>query len=219
MVARTGRLVAAFGAVLGSLVLAHSIVFLVRYGSAFGEALAHNGHDVAWSIAVWSSIVFGTALGLGGAFQLWRLGRASHPTSSIASVGAADVGGLNPRTFARSWLWTAGRLAGAVGILLTIQENFERASAGMTVPGIGLLVSEEYPWALPIVIAVGLVAGLVVSLFRWRRDVLLARIRAARLAQARSGSALRPRQVTLRPVASILGRARGLRAPPLAFLG
>ena len=40
--------------VLGAaaIVGAHDVLFLVRYGSAYGEALAHAGHDGTWTRAV-----------------------------------------------------------------------------------------------------------------------------------------------------------------------
>src|SRR5512133_1592832 len=45
MLARLGRALVPVGSGLVALVLSHSLVYLVRYGSAYGEALAHNGHD------------------------------------------------------------------------------------------------------------------------------------------------------------------------------
>ncbi|HLX35126.1 MAG TPA: hypothetical protein VKR30_07780 [Candidatus Limnocylindrales bacterium] len=219
MVARTGRLLTAVGAVLGSLVLAHSIVFLVRYGSAYGEELAHNGHDLAWSIAVWASIVLGVGLALAGAIQLVRLARAANRTASIApkrSPTAAEIGRLDPRAFVRSWLRIGGGLAIAVAILLTTQENIERAGVGLTVPGVGLLVSPEYPWAVPIVVGVGLAVGFVLALFRWRRGVLVARLAAARRAAlVGRTSALRPRIPWVEPRhAAIVAHQIAGRAPP-----
>jgi len=212
MARRSARVLGVLGTTLVALVLAHSLVFLVRYGSAYGEALAHAGHDLAWTIAVVSSGVLGAGLALAGLFQLYRLGAGGSMPGP--SVGRPDDPG--PSLTSR-WLTTSVRLAATTAILLTIQENVERAGVGLPTPGIGLLLSADYPWAVVIVAAVGLAIGLVVALYGWRRDVLVARLRAARRVSPPAVAAPAPTWIPLRPVASVLGRARGLRAPPRAL--
>jgi hypothetical protein len=213
MAGRSTRVLGAVGAALVALVLAHSLVFLVRYGSAYGEALAHNGHDLAWSIAVWSAAILGSGLAIAGVFQLSRLSRAASAIWPVAVRATPPAGpGL-----VRRWLGTSGRLAVLTAVLLTIQENVERSGLGLPAPGPGLLVSGDYPWAVAIVIAVSLAIGLVVALFRVRREALLVRIRAAGRAQARTAPDAKPNVLHHRPAASVLGQARGLRAPPVAF--
>jgi hypothetical protein len=212
MARRSARVLGVVGSTLVALVLSHSLVFLVRYGSAYGEALAHAGHDLAWTIAVVSSGALGASLALAGLFQLRRLNARGAMLGS--SVGRTD----DPRPGLISrWLTTSGRLAATTAILLTIQENVERAGVGLPAPGIGLLLSADYPWAVCIVVAVGFAVGLVISLFRWRRDVLVARLRAARQVERHAVAAPAPTWIPLRPVASVLGRAQGLRAPPRAL--
>ena len=210
MAGRSMRALGALGAVLVALVLSHSIVYLVRYGSAYGEALAHNGHDLAWTLAVLSAGILGGGLALAGLVQLVRLGRAA---SAHAGPGvAASVRGGLP-----SWLWLSGRLAVATAVLLTLQENLERAAIGQPLLGPGLLLSPEFPFGAVIVAGVSLAVGLVVTLFRRRRDALLARIRAVR-AWPRAIAEV-PQRTTgiLRPTISALGAVRGLRAPPLTL--
>lgn len=212
MARRSARVLGALGSTLVALVLSHSLVFLVRYGSAYGEALAHAGHDLAWTIAVVSAGVLGVGLALAGLHQLRRLSARGSMLGS--NVGRAD----DPRpSLISRWFTTSARLAATTAILLTIQENVERTWVGLPAPGIGLLLSADYPWAVLIVAAVGSAVGLVIALFRWRRDVLVARLRAAREFPPAAVAAVAPRSVSLRPPASVLGRAQGPRAPPRAL--
>src|SRR5689334_25264189 len=102
MLARLGRALVPVGSGLVALVLSHSLVYLVRYGSAYGEALAHNGHDQAWTLAAWSSAVLGGTLVVAGLVRLLRLGRAVSERWPIGPHRADD----HPRagTWLRSWL-------------------------------------------------------------------------------------------------------------------
>lgn len=215
MTGRSIRIVVALGTALVALVLTHSLVFLVRYGSAYGEALAHNGHDLAWSLAVWSAAVLGIGLALAGAVRLAVLARSARSSGSPGAVPARTQ--LRGRALIRGWLLASGRLAAVTTVLLTLQENLERAGAGLPRPGIGLVVSPEYPGAVAIIALVSLAVGFVVALYRWRRDALLARIRAARLVHRHAPSRRRTLAPQHRPTVSILGRAGGLRAPPFAL--
>ena len=210
MAPRSIRVLAALGAVLVALVLSHSIVYLARYGSAYGEALAHNGHDLAWTLAVLSAGVLGGGLTLAALIQLARLGRA-------AGAAGTAAGPLRPtiQHGIRSWLLTAGRLAAVTAVLLTVQENVERAAVGLPLPGVGLLVSPEFPFALAIVVGISFAVAFVVTLFRRRREALLARLRTARLWARDISPSGRPSRVGQRATISALGAVRGLRAPPL----
>jgi hypothetical protein len=194
-----------------ALVLAHDLVFLARFGSRYGEALAHSGHSETWPANVGTILVIATALGLAGLVRLAQLGifvRAATGSSS----GALDLPQL-----LRLWLRVALRIALISVVLLTVQENLERFSISGSMPGAGILLSPEYPFALWIAIAVGLLVGLVAALFEWRRRALIERLRAARAAVPRHTPAAgpRPRSAPLRPVVSVLGRLSGLRAPPV----
>jgi hypothetical protein len=195
---------------LVALVLAHDLVFLVRYGSAYGEALAHAGHDERWQAAVLA------VLGLGGGLlvaALVRLRALAREATGLDRDGRSGLGGraLLVRAAFRTWL----RLAASTLLILTVQENVERVGAGFAAPGPGLLLSPEYPWALPIVVGVSLVVGFVTALFRWRRDALIARIRAQRARHAAVPAAPRPVVRVIRRPWATLGRLGGLRAPPL----
>ena len=212
------RLITGFVAALAlqvvALVLAHDLVFLVRFGSRYGEALVHSGHGETWSTAVGTILVIASALVLAGVVRLAQLGilvRAAAGASAGFGAGALDLHQL-----LRLWLHVAPRIALVSVILLTVQENVERSSIGGSMPGPGILLSPEYPFALWIAIAVGLLVGLVAALFEWRRRALIERLRADRAALPRHTSAAepRPRSAPRRPVISVLGRQSGLRAPP-----
>ena len=196
---------------LVALVVAHSLVFLLAYGSGYQEALAHSGHDGTWGVAV--VIVLAAALGLIG-LGTWRLYRLGV----VARARAASEGGLRPGPGGFAWrlvgLWV--RLAGATTLLFIIQENLEHQHVGEGLPGLAVLGSAQYPNAIFVIAAVALAVALVVVLFRWRRDVLVARITGAR--ERWHGA---PRTVPRRPVvwverrhASIVLHRLSGRAPP-----
>jgi hypothetical protein len=191
---------------LAALVLAHDVIYLVRYQSAYGEALAHAGHGVAWTGAVGGVLVVAAGLATAGLVQLRRL--------SLEARGSAGGHSADPGlTFVRGWLRSSAGIAVIAAALLTVQENLERIPTGMVLPGVTLLVSPEYPFGLAIVAIVALVVGFVVALFRRRRDLLLARI-AERSRPATPATAPRRSQRDDRRPAWTRGRGAELRAPP-----
>lgn len=173
--ATSRRLLGFLAMTLVALVIAHNLVFLLAYGPAYDEALAHSGHDGAWGNAV--AVVLTAAFGLVG-LGTWRLYRLGI----VARARAPREGGrgLRESGFARRVvaLWLC--LAGATTLLFVVQENLERQHVGATPPGLAVLWSAEYPNAPLVIAAVALAVATVVALFRWRRDVLVARIAAAR---------------------------------------
>jgi hypothetical protein len=212
--------VAALALQVVALVLAHDLVFLARFGSRYGEALVHSGHGETWSSAVATILAIAAVLVLAGVVRLAQLGilvrAASADAASPAGMGSS-AGALDLRQLLRLWLRVASRIALVGVVLLTVQENLERSSTGGSMPGPGILLSPEYPFALWITLAVGLLVGLVAALFEWRRRALIERLRAARVALPRHTPVAepRPRYATRRPVVSVLGRRSGLRAPPV----
>jgi hypothetical protein len=210
---------AALALQLVALVLAHDLVYLARYGSRYGEALVHAGHGEAWTATVGTTVAIAATLVIVGAARLAHLGMLVRRANRIA--GAHDAAGkasgtLDVGQLLGLWLRLGSRMA-LVGVgLLTIQENLERSSLGGPAPGISVLLSPEYPWALWITIAVGLLVGLVAALFEWRRRALVARLRTARTLPRPASAGNPPAPVTSwRPATSVLGRRSGLRAPPL----
>jgi hypothetical protein len=211
---RLAGFLAAAAIQLVALVLAHELVFLARYGSRFGEALAHAGHGQTWNAAVTTSIVLAGGLAGVAALRLARLGFLVRRRGVVPS----GTGGLEPRPLLRAWLRIAPRMALLSVVLLSVQENLEQAAIGRAPAGPGILLTPEYAGGLWITIAVALAVGLVAALFDWRRRVLLAKLRAARPSVRRDPAArqLRPSVVLRRPAESLLGRRSALRAPPVA---
>jgi hypothetical protein len=196
---------------LVALVIAHNLVFLLRYGSGFDEALAHSGHDGAWGTAV--AVVLAAALGLAGlgACRLYRLGL-------LARILAASEGELRPGAsgFGRQLVGLWVLLAGATTLLFIVQENIEHQHVGDGLPGLAVLGSAVYPNAALVIAVVALAVAFVVALFRWRRDVLVARIAAASLGWQRVARAGQRRHAVWveRRNASIVVHQFSGRAPP-----
>jgi hypothetical protein len=206
------RLATAIGIVISmtvALVLAHDLAFLARYGSAFGEALAHAGHGSAWTGAAAGSVAIGAGLLLTAILGLRRLGLVAE---QLRARGTSSE--PRGRAFLRTWAIRAARLSLTTTFLLTIQENLERVSGGMAGPNIGLLVSAEYPSAIPIVLGVAIVVSFVAALVAWRRAVLVSRIRAARRRPIRASIVPQPAVgAERRPLAVVRG-LWAVRAPP-----
>ncbi len=197
-------------AVLVALVLAHDLVFLVGYGAAYGDALARTGHDHGWRTTVFLVLAVGGVLLVAAAARLIRL--AHEVRLARAPRITAEPSLL---AFLRSWLALAVALAVVVGALLVLLENFEHLRVGAMLPGLGVLGSREYPNALLVVCVVSSAVGFVAALYRWRMEVLVARIRAfPRRHHARpTASARLVQQVDRRP-GSLIGRCLAGRAPP-----
>jgi hypothetical protein len=195
---------------LVALVLGHNLIFLAGYGSAFGPAMAHTGHDHGWGAAVAISLSLGFALLLAAAWRLHRLhsaARAMHAVRLPAEPGArAFLLRLIP------W-WLALTLATAA--LFVLQENVESARVTAHLPGISVLASATYPNALAIIAAVALAVSLVTVLLGWKLEILIARIRATALRHERHTRSPLPRiEPRERRQRSILGSRLAGRAPP-----
>jgi hypothetical protein len=205
---RIGVWLGATATLLVSLVLAHDLAFLARYGSDYGEALAHAGHGPAWTGAVVGSVA--TAAGL-----LVAAGIGWHRLRLRARRLAAGSTSAEPglRAFLGTWSRATARLLAATGFLLTVQENVERVSSGIAGPDPGLLLSAAYPFAPAIVAAVSIVAAFVFALVGWRRAVLAERIRAAHH-PAHGAVPMRPIIGIERLPAAHLGGRLALRGPP-----
>jgi hypothetical protein len=212
MTGRIGFTVRVAVTALASLVLAHNLIFIAGYGSRFGAALAHTGHDHGWTVAALTSIGLAVcllAVAMRHLQQLRRMARGAGATRLPTEPGL--------RAFASRWLawWIA--LTFVTALLFVIQENLEHAHIGTALPGLAVLASNAYPNAIAIILAVALGISLVAALLGWRSDVLIARMNAERpWARTGTGQSFRgPEPVDRRP-GSILGRRLAGRAPPLA---
>jgi hypothetical protein len=207
---RPGRRLGELAMALVGLVLAHNLVFLAGYGSAYGAALAHTGHDRGWSAAVLAVLAMGAGLLAASAWRLRQLGVLARHVGSPQSWDEPQ-----PARLARAWLGLALRLGLAISALFLLQENLEHLRIGERLPGLSVFGSGSYPNALVIIATVALVVASVGTLFSWRRDVLMARIRAAQRSWRREVAPLPVPLDTIdrRPHAVFRG-GLAVRAPP-----
>jgi hypothetical protein len=196
---------------LVALVISHNIIFMLAYGAGYDEALAHSGHDGAWGSAVAITLAAASGLFGLGTWRIYRLGVLACALADTQSVIRPE-----PIRFVRQLVGLWMRLAGATTLVFFIQENVEHLRVGEAMPGLAVLGSAEYPYATVIVGAVALGVAFVVALFRWQRDVLVARITAARLRWRRAWPTVEPRQAVWveRRHASIVFHQVSGRAPP-----
>ena len=195
-----------------AVVVAHDLVFLLTYGPGYDEALAHSGHDGSWASAV--VVVLAAGIGLFG-LATWRLYRLG----GIARAVAPASGHVPPSASAFGWrlvgLWW--RLYAATTLLFVIQENLEHQRIGEALPGLSVLGSGQYSDAALVIAVVTLAVAIVGALFRWRRDLLVARIVSALQRRQRRPERVLPRPAVMRDgrPESFVGRGLAVRAPPV----
>jgi hypothetical protein len=203
---------------LAALILGHHLVFLTAYGPEYWTMLERTGHGPVWAITVASVAI----LSLGLVFlALRRLASLRQLARSIEGGGATVRDGSR-----RHLAWLVLRLWCVVTVaslaLFVLNENLERAAVGIPAPGIAILaagIGRTSP--IFVFMAVALAVALVAGLYRWRRDVLLARIRQDRPAWDRSAHARQPRPSPLlrgRPASLVGSRLAGRAPPPLPRL-
>jgi hypothetical protein len=193
-------------------VLGHDLVFLLTDGGAYGVALARTGHGDQWT----GTVILVAALALGltvlGAIRLFSLTRLAHELDAgeltVRAGRLSDLAGH----LVRAWLV----ILPIALVLFVIVENVEHLSVGLAAPGLSVLGSSEYHSVIGVFLVVSLLAALVDSLYRWRRDVLVARIEAARARIRRRPAVVARRALPWvdRRHASITGNRISGRAPP-----
>jgi hypothetical protein len=205
-----GRWATLVAGVLVAFVLAHDLVFLIGYGNAYRDALARTGHDQVWRTTVLVVLAAGAVLLLAAAVRLITLARDVRRARAPRVTSEPSL-----RVLLRLWLALAVALALVVAVGLVLIENVEHLRIGATLPGLSVLGSQEYPNALLVISAVSSAVGFVAALYRWRLEVLVARVQALpRAHQIRpTASARLVDQVDRRP-GSLIGRRLAGRAPP-----
>lgn len=195
--------------VLASLALSHHLIYFLVHGSgeSYSRAMTEAGHDRYWTTFL---LVIGTVTVVLTAVAVRQLRRLAA-LAAAARVGNVNVRDVGVDGFLRTLvpLWIRLMLLTAVAFLL--QENIESASVGQAMPGLGP-INGEHGVALPIIGAVSLLIAAVRALVRWRRDVLLARLGAARLS-FRQDPHLQPVVNVIRPTSSGNPHRNGVRAP------
>ena len=200
---------------LVALVLAHDLVFLLTDGGGYGLAMARTGHGDQWTAAVLIVALLAVCLAMVGSVRLVSLSRQARALegarATVPSGRLADLAGH----LARAWLLILPLSL----VLFVLVENLEHVSAGLPAPGLGVLDSVQYHGVIGVFVLVSFLAALVEALYRWRRDILIARIEAARARLRR-----RPARVARRALpwvdlrhAAIIGNRISGRAPPSLF--
>jgi len=197
---------------LTALVVGHDLDFVLAYGSGYQGALARTGHDPHWETAVLTVVTAGLLLAVAATARLIWLVRLAHRIGASRSVrpNLSPV----PRLLALVW----GRLFFVSLLLFILQENYERVSVGIALPGLAVLAPESGISPVVIFALVSLLVAAVSTLFRWSMAALEERIARAMSATRPEISDLQaPRPYVLRPASSVLGRNLAGRAPPLAL--
>jgi hypothetical protein len=196
---------------VGSL-LAHDSIFAAQYGlgRARDDALAATAHSYWPAFTALTLLV--AAVGAGWAVA--GLARLSRLLRGFPAV-AASPGGYG-REVLRLW----PRLFITVTLVFLVQENVEHVASGQAAPGLFALSAPGYPLAIPVLVVV---CGLLAAVGGWLRrhhEILVLRLRAARMQWRRATGRITATAQRWRLVAALVAHGRILtrtdagRAPP-----
>ena len=173
-------------------------------------AMTAAGHDSYWTSFV---LAVGAVSGVLLAVAITQL-RRLRTLARASRVSGLTVRDESPRALLRivGPLWA--RVTFLTTVAFLVQENVEVATVGHAMPGLGAIAG-EHDLALPMIAGVALVVAFVRGLVRWRRDILLARLRSARRDRPSAESFLRPVVEALPPTGIDGARRNGVRAPPI----
>jgi hypothetical protein len=191
------------------LVTGHNVVFLLTYGADYGVALARTGHDSRWTETV-EAVLFAASL-----LAIAALLRIAYLAGLVQRLRVGGGGRPNGRAFLRilARVWIKAFLTAT--ILFVAQENYERWSVGLALPGMSVLGSFDVAGPVLVFLIVSLVVSAVAALFEWGIAELEAQIAAIRgRTQGVVSPGLPPRREPIAPSSSILGRNLAGRAPP-----
>ena len=196
---------------LAVLVIAHNLVFLLTYGADYGVALARTGHDGRWSETVRVVLALAGLLLAAGAARLIWLARL------VRRLGRTDQDRrLRVATYVRALLPLWARVFAIAMLLYLVQENYERWTVGLGLPGLSVLGSFDVAGPVLVFLVASLVVSAVATLFECGITELEAELAAIRghRAQGVVYPVRRRRPEPIRPSSSILGRNLAGRAPP-----
>ncbi len=209
---RARRALPNLAAVLVAFVLGHELAFLASFGMAMDHGLASTGHGSLWALSVMVVAVLALSLLLLGAHRILTLSRlAARPVGASVRYRAPRPAAARPgRAMMRLWL-----LILVPSVLMFIaSENVEHLASDMAAPGLGVLQGEAYGWAPIAFLAASLATAVVLALYRWRHDALVARIVATGgLTVSRSEQRRRVPSDQPRPDSHSAG-SESARAPP-----
>ena len=199
---------------LAALILGHHLVFLTAYGPEYWTMLERTGHGPVWAVTVLTVAILSAGLvflAVRRIASLRRLARAVEDGETTVRDGSLrHLAGHVLR------LWCVVVVASLA--LFVLNENLERAAIGLPIPGLAILaggIGHTSPIFAFLVVAAAV--SLVAGLYRWRRDILLARVLANRQVWDPSADArpARPEALPRRRPRSVVGSRLAGRAPPL----
>jgi hypothetical protein len=199
---------------LVAFVLTHQLVFAYTYGAEVDAALERTGHGFAWSTTIVFSVAAAAVLSVAACLELWRLSRRAG-----AIGGNRLIEPLRSDEPVRALLLPVVRIGAAIALavaaMLVVSENIEHLLARVPLPGLSVFSGPEYSGTLPILLIVAFAVAFVRALFSWRREVLVARLRAAPSPLPRPCStSVRPAVATGQRPSTLVGRLFASRAPP-----
>jgi hypothetical protein len=186
MSARRGRILHAIRFIVlaaTALVVGHAAVYATHHGIAddLQRSMRAGGHDAYWTLFFGSVMTGAAAVALREAWRiatLHRRIRAGVPANVRHHGLPAAPDGSLPR-YRDEARGLAVRLLPVVLTGYTVLENVEHfASHHQHLLGLAPLLGADHPLALPVLVAVTLVAAAVGALVRWRIGVLHARLAA-----------------------------------------
>ena len=202
--------------VLAALVLGHDLTYLVTYGPDYQTALLRTGHGDTWTIAVITISALSALLALLAGWRLSTL--AGQARRRWAGTGPTANGRL--ADLVREYIGLWGLILVSAALLFVLNENVERAVHNLPTTGLAVLAGSTGDLVpLLVLTAVSGVVAAVAALYRWRRDVLVARLHnpGATWARATSTPLPRPWPSLSRPITLVSRRIAG-RAPPSGLL-
>lgn len=203
---------------LAALILGHHLVFLTAYGPQYWTMLERTGHGPVWAITVATVAILSAGLAFLALRRLASLGRLARAVED----GGTTVRDGSMRHLAALVLRVWCVILVASLALFVLNENMERAAIGLPAPGIAILAGGiGHTSPIFVFMAVAAAVALVAGLYRWRRDVLLARVGVDRPTWDRSAHARPPRPSPLlrrRPRSVVGSRLAGRAPPPLPRL-
>ncbi len=195
-------------------VLAHDLAFLLTFGSSWDAVLARTGHGDRWTETALVVVGLAGALAVAGIARLAWLARMARRLDGGRSTAPQVGRGALVQGLRRAWL----AIFPISLALFVVVENVERMSVGLPAPGLDVMGSLGFAGIVALFAIVAGVTALVDALYRWRRDVLLARIEASRrhLARPAAVGALPNAPWVEHRHAAIAGHRIAGRAPPRA---
>jgi hypothetical protein len=210
LLARISSYPAAVVLALAVMVVGHNLTFLIAYGSDYTSKLAATGDGKSWDDTVAFILVAAVLLAIAACLRLaflFRQARTAYPHQRVGLPRSAYLATLAP-----VWL----RLFAVALVLFVLQENQERWSIGLPMPGLSILGAVGPVSPILVFALVSLAFAAVVALFRVGIGCLEAIIAAARsrswagAPKSYQAGASDPESAP----ASIIGRNLAGRAPP-----